>query len=504
MRLAALGARTRRPRRRCRRARAGGAPVSLHGVADDRRRRAPRLRRRRRRCPPAATASPPVATWGQRGPARHSRGRGPRRSGPTLRAVAGGFAEDTAPADALVAVPDGRGGWAVASRSPRHGARRAGAGPQLHRGLAPSPRGPPRRLGAHVAHDVRGARLPRARRVVVRARRRAGRRRSPTAEPSAASGPRRCGAAAASAGRGDGPARARRVLAGGRRALRAQASPHRGRRARGRLGGAARGPHPGLSRTSTGWVRGGGLGGPGPRGGGGRGRGTARSRPTCAARAGSRPRSSSLRSTRLGAPGDGTGPSRHGAVARPVPRPRPPSPPTGACVGLGGGGGSPRRRRAAVLCGGCRAPGARVGPQRRRGRGRGRRRARPHHQVLRDHPGPRHARGARSWCEDDPRPPVPAGDTVFAAVAAAAWLAAGLPRRGPWIREVAREYSGRALLTGGARRAVARVLGTARHRTGARRPRARARAGFEAQARKALANLSVVCCGVARWAGPTS
>jgi CO/xanthine dehydrogenase Mo-binding subunit len=33
--------------------------------------------------------------------------------------------------------------------------------------------------------------------------------------------------------------------------------------------------------------------------------------------------------------------------------------------------------------------------------------------------------------EDDPGPPVPGSDTVFAAVAAAAWLAAGLPPRWP-------------------------------------------------------------------------
>ena len=33
--------------------------------------------------------------------------------------------------------------------------------------------------------------------------------------------------------------------------------------------------------------------------------------------------------------------------------------------------------------------------------------------------------------ENDPRPPVAVGDTVFAAVAAAAWLAAGLPRSWP-------------------------------------------------------------------------
>jgi len=33
--------------------------------------------------------------------------------------------------------------------------------------------------------------------------------------------------------------------------------------------------------------------------------------------------------------------------------------------------------------------------------------------------------------ENDPRPPMAVGDTVFAAVAAAAWLAAGLPRSWP-------------------------------------------------------------------------
>jgi aerobic-type carbon monoxide dehydrogenase small subunit (CoxS/CutS family) len=36
-----------------------------------------------------------------------------QRVGPDIALGAGGFADDTAPADALVAVPDGRGGWAV-------------------------------------------------------------------------------------------------------------------------------------------------------------------------------------------------------------------------------------------------------------------------------------------------------------------------------------------------------------------------------------------------------
>ena len=41
-------------------------------------------------------------------------GRSPQRVGPDVAMGAGGFADDTAPLDALVAVPDGNGGWAVA------------------------------------------------------------------------------------------------------------------------------------------------------------------------------------------------------------------------------------------------------------------------------------------------------------------------------------------------------------------------------------------------------
>jgi xanthine dehydrogenase small subunit len=40
-------------------------------------------------------------------------GRSPQRVGPEVALGQGGFADDTAPADALVAVPDGRGGWSV-------------------------------------------------------------------------------------------------------------------------------------------------------------------------------------------------------------------------------------------------------------------------------------------------------------------------------------------------------------------------------------------------------
>ena len=50
-------------------------------------------------------------------------GGAPQRVGPNVALGGGGFADDTAPADALVAVPDGRGGWSVGETL----ARRAGA-----------------------------------------------------------------------------------------------------------------------------------------------------------------------------------------------------------------------------------------------------------------------------------------------------------------------------------------------------------------------------------------
>jgi hypothetical protein len=49
----------------------------------------------------------------------------PQAVGPSVPLGAGGFADDTAPADALVAVPDGAGGWAVAATL---GEARAAAG----------------------------------------------------------------------------------------------------------------------------------------------------------------------------------------------------------------------------------------------------------------------------------------------------------------------------------------------------------------------------------------
>ena len=52
-------------------------------------------------------------------------GGAPQRVGPEIALGAGGFVEDTAPADALVAVPDGSGGWFVADSL---GEARAGVG----------------------------------------------------------------------------------------------------------------------------------------------------------------------------------------------------------------------------------------------------------------------------------------------------------------------------------------------------------------------------------------
>ncbi len=53
-------------------------------------------------------------------------GGSPQRVGPDVALGGGGFADDTAPADALVAVPDGRGGWSVAEtlvEARRHAAK---------------------------------------------------------------------------------------------------------------------------------------------------------------------------------------------------------------------------------------------------------------------------------------------------------------------------------------------------------------------------------------------
>ena len=177
---------------------------------------APARRGRRRRpastgrCPPTSAAAPagrPIleAAWCRvdparsRGPPRRSRrpppdgpaieGRAAAGVGPDVALGRGGFADDSAPADALVAVPDGRGGWVV-GETLAEARRLAGKvpGPPHHRRRPTSPARPARRrLGRTLRTTWVEPGLPRD-------RRRRGARpggepasRSPTAAPSAAS-----------------------------------------------------------------------------------------------------------------------------------------------------------------------------------------------------------------------------------------------------------------------------------------------------------------------------
>ena len=85
---------------------------------------------------------------------------------------------------------------------------------------------------------------------------------------------------------------------------------------------------------------------------------------------------------------------------------------------------SARRGRAAVVRDRRGAHGAGLGAHRvDRGRSRDGRGARPHDPVVRHHPRPRHAAGARHDAPDDAPPRARASDAVFAAVAAATWNA---------------------------------------------------------------------------------
>ena len=137
------------PRRRARdaptttpwRARPARPSVSLHGVADHRRSRPPRLRRRRRRPgPPPATVRRRRDLDGRGAPGRARGGRTAAGRARTWRAAVAASPRTRPLPDALVAVPDGRGGWAVGETPGRGpGPRRAGPGSQLHRGPAPSP-----------------------------------------------------------------------------------------------------------------------------------------------------------------------------------------------------------------------------------------------------------------------------------------------------------------------------------------------------------------------------
>ena len=128
-----------------------------------------------------------------------------------------------------------------AGRRPRRGARRRGrlggrrharrgraagrqgAGPAHHRRRRAPARAPAGRLGGDAAHQLGGARLPRARRVVVRARRRAahaaGQRRRLRRQGALGRRRRR-----PDAGRRARPAGARAARPGGRRAARARSA----------------------------------------------------------------------------------------------------------------------------------------------------------------------------------------------------------------------------------------------------------------------------------------
>ena len=207
------------PERRPPSGRAGvaGPPVPLHRLAHDPRWLGP----------------------GHRGGARpdgpgHERRRG-RASEPRRRRCPGrrpgawrwaGRASPTtgAPADALVAVPDGAGGWAIgriAGRGPPGGPQ--GAGTTHDRRRPASARGARRRLERRRAHVVGRAGLPRARRVVVRAGGRpgvaAGQRRGVRLEDGEPGRRRRPAARRRARSPGTGAPRPR-----GRRAPRAQAT----------------------------------------------------------------------------------------------------------------------------------------------------------------------------------------------------------------------------------------------------------------------------------------
>ena len=76
---------------------------------------------------------PPRDLDGPRVRATHRRG-APQRVGPEVALGGGGFADDTAPADVLVAVPDGTGGWVVGDTlSEARRARGEDAGAAYHR-----------------------------------------------------------------------------------------------------------------------------------------------------------------------------------------------------------------------------------------------------------------------------------------------------------------------------------------------------------------------------------
>ena len=109
----------------------------------------------------------------------------PQAVGSHVALGAAGFAEDTAPTDALVAMADGNGGWVVAETESE---ARYLAGKIQGRNSTAALRHPlllpPGRWELTLAHHVRGARLLGDRRIVVRAREVSRRHPWPTAAPS--------------------------------------------------------------------------------------------------------------------------------------------------------------------------------------------------------------------------------------------------------------------------------------------------------------------------------
>ena len=109
--------------------------------------------------------------------------------------------------------------------------------------------------------------------------------------------------------------------------------------------------------------------------------------------------------------------------------------------------------------------------------------------------GARHARRSRWWWRTILGPPLAVGDTVFAAVAAAAWLAAGLPPAWPVDRGGARmstpvgPYA--PAMRAGPWLVCSGQIGIEQGPDGP----ALVAGGFEAQARKALANVSSLLWG---------
>ena len=358
----------------------------------------------------------------------------PQRVGPAVVLGDAGFADDGCPADALVAVVDTAGGYAVADSLP---AARALAGKVQGRSTTVAlthpvdvppgewaltlrttwvepayvepdaswcvPGGEPAspygnggafggKLHSPVAEDARRLADEHGRPVRVLWSR----------EDVVRRGPKRPPVAAGIAADGTGVLR---VGVSGPPAGRAGLGRRRGRRGRRRTRAGGRA---GAGRRTARLPR--------PAGGGvGRGRRAGRRRWGT-----SRPRSRGGHTGRGGRPGRGPGRGPH--RVRRVGRPR------------GVGRRRARRRRPALLRHRRGPPGARLGglggDRRRRG-GRG---PRPDRALVRHPPVPGHAAGDLRIDTEATGAPVNGSDAVFVAVAAARWLADGLPPAWPTAR----------------------------------------------------------------------